>query len=170
MGCGAIPKPNVMFPLQGPLHRVVTRADPAALEKVLTSMAVPRLPIGRGIAAEGKRINGAHCNSTDHYGTVVWAEHGMGLPVDVLGNHEKGRKRAAMHALFEKIPCHGRVMTIDALHTVRTTAHLIVQAPDADYMMTVKENARETCNALATMAWDNYATGWWQEDLDGPIA
>ncbi len=58
------------------------------------------------------------------------------------------------------------MLTIDALLTVRKIAHLIVKAHGADYMMTVKENAPETHAALSTIAWDEEATGTWQEDID----
>ena len=77
-------------PSKATLHRVVAGADPAALEKVLKLMTTPKLQIGRAIAADGKRLRGANRNSTDHYETVVMAEHGSGLPVGVLGYHEKG--------------------------------------------------------------------------------
>ena len=153
-------------PSKATLHRVVAGADPAALAKVLKLMTTPKLQIGRALAADGKRLRGANRHSTDHYETVVMAEHGSGLPVGVLGYHDKGGERAAMHALFEQIPLRGRVMTIDALHTVRKTARLLVETHGAHYVMTVKENATATYDALSTIAWEEEATGSWHEDLD----
>ncbi len=129
-------------------------------------MTVPRLKIGRAIAADSKRIRGANRNSSTHYETVVMAEHHSGLPVALLGYHEKGGERAAMQSLFEEVPLQGRVLTIDGLHTVCKTAHLIVKAHGAAYMMTFKENAPETHVVLSTIAWDEEATGRRQEDLD----
>lgn len=146
-------------PSKATLRRVVAQADPAALEQVLKLMTVPRLKIGRALAAYGKRLRGANRNRSTPYETVVVAEHHSGLPVAMLGDHEKGGERAALHALFEEVPLQGRVLAIAAVHTVRKTAHLIVKAHGADYMMTVKENAPATHAALSTIAWDKEATG-----------
>ena len=90
LGTWCHPKTGRYTPSKATLHRVVAGTDPAALEEVLKMMTTPKLKIGRTIAADGKRLRGANRHSTDHDETVVIAEHGSGLPVGALGDHEKG--------------------------------------------------------------------------------
>ena len=63
---------------------------------------------------------------------------------------------------FSKVPLDGHVITVDALHTVRDTARCIVESHNADYLMTVKENAPKT---LSTIDWNRDATGAFEEDF-----
>ena len=62
-------------------------------------------------------------------------------------------ERAAVWALLEEVPRDGHVITVDALHATRDTARSIVEAHNADYLMTVKENAPKTLETLSTINW-----------------
>ena len=91
------------------------------------------------------------------------AEHGTGMPLASLGFHDQNGERAAVRALLEEAPLAGRVITVDALHTVRDTARSIVESRGADYLMTVKGNAPETFATLAGIDWERDATGGYEE-------
>ena len=80
-----------------------------------------------------------------------------------LNYHDDGGEIAAVSALLEEVPIAGTVITIDALHTTLDTAASIVEKHGADYLMTVKQNASETYEALVTMPWE-LATGRFSED------
>ncbi len=146
-------------PSKSVIYRVLTQADPAALEAVLRRYAMPRLRIGAAVAADGKRIRGANRNGPDRNETVTLVVHGTGLPLASLGFHDENGEIAAVQTLLETVPLHGRVITIDALHTVRNTARLIVETHAAHYLMTVKANAEKTYATLAGLDWDQFATG-----------
>ena len=66
---------------------------------------------------------------------------------------------AAVQALLEEVPVAGRVITVDALHTVRQTARCIVEIHKADYLMTVKANAPETFATLSSINWERMQPG-----------
>ena len=118
---------------------------------------MPRLKIGKAIAADGKRIRGANRNGDQHYETVTLVAHDSTVPVASLVVREDGGEQAALGALLEQVDISGRVLTMDALHTTRNTAHRIVDIHGADYLMTVKGNASETHEILSSIDWERAA-------------
>ena len=146
------------------LHRVVQAVDPEAIEGVLNRFAPARLPLARALAADGKRIRGANRNGGGHHETVALVDHDTGAPVATLGFGDKGGERAALRDLLERTDIRARVVTLDALHTVRDTARLITLRHGADYLMTVKANAPETFAALSAIDWGRRRDGCHAED------
>ena len=141
-------------PSKSVLYRVLEMADPAEIEAVLKRFSAPRLSIGAAIASDGKRIRGANRNGEGHHETATLVEHETGLPVASHGFHDESGEIAAVQALLEDVSVAGRVITVDALHTVRDTARSIVETHKADYLMTVKANAPETFATLETINWE----------------
>ncbi|MCY3770144.1 MAG: ISAs1 family transposase [Gammaproteobacteria bacterium] len=148
------------------LHRVLQQADPEALEAVLRRYSAPRLQVGKAVAADGKRVRAANRHSADHYESITLVEHGTGQPVNSLTIHDESGEHAAVHALLESVEVRGRVITVDALHTVRSLARSIVEAYQADYLMTVQGNAADTHQQLSTVRWDEQSTGSWTSDVE----
>ncbi len=146
------------------LYRVLGSADPAAIEAVLKRHAAPRLRLGAALASDGKRIRGANRHGATRHETATLVEHDTGMPLASLGFHDENGELAAVRALLEEVPLDGRVITIDALHTVRDTARAIVESHGADYLTAVKGNAPETFAALAGIDWERHATGLYEED------
>ena len=140
-------------------HRVLQNTDPSWIEDALQRWAQPRLQVGRAIAIDGKRIRGANRTGEDHYETISLIEHGTGMPVSMLNYHDEGGEIAAVHAALETAPVAGCLLTLDALHTSRETARLIVETHNADWMMTVKGNASETFETFESIDWETTSTG-----------
>ncbi len=69
-----------------------------------------------------------------------------------------------MRALFEEVPLAGRVVTLDAPHTVRDTARTLVDTHGADYLLTVKANAKKTFEALRPIDWEQPGTRCYAEE------
>ncbi len=160
VGAWRNPKTGLREPVaKSTLHRVVQSVDPEALEDVLRRYSGARLPLARALAGDGKRIRGANRNGAGHHETVALVDHATGAPVAQLGFADEGGERAAMHDLLERADIRGRVVTLDALHTVRNTARLITERRGADYLMTVKANAPETLAALEAVDWDRQRHG-----------
>ena len=167
LGAWHNPKSGRFVPVsKSTLHRVVANADPAAVEAVLRRYAAPRLQIGQALATDGKRIRGANRNVDGHFETATIVAHGTGVPFASLNFHDEDGEVAAVRALLDEVPVAGRVITIDALHTVRDTARAIVETHGADYLMTVKRNAQETFRTLETIDWEKDATGGFDEAFD----
>ena len=157
-------------PSKATINRVVMHADAQQVEATLQRYARPRVPPPTeqdaertALAADGKHIRGANRNGTMHFETATLVEHSTGVPVASLNYHDDGGEIAAVCALLEEVPIGGAVITIDALHTTLDTAAKIVEKHGADYLMTVKQNASETYEALLTMPWE-LATGRFSED------
>ncbi len=160
VGAWRNPKTGLREPVaKSTLHRVVRAVDPEALEGVLRRYAAGRLPLARALAGDGKRIRGANRNGGGHHETVALVDHATGAPAAMLGFADEGGERAAMHDLLERAGIRGKVITLDALHTVRDTARLITERLGADYVMTVKENAPETFAILDGIDWARRAGG-----------
>ena len=164
VGAWRNPKTGLYEPVaKSTLHRVVQAVDPEALEGVLRRYAEGRLPLARALAGDGKRIRGANRNGSGHHETVALVDHATGAPAAMLGFTDEGGELAAMHDLLERTGIRDKVITLDALHTVRNTARLITERLGADYVMTVKENAPETFAILAGIDWTRHGSGWYVE-------
>ncbi len=111
----------------------------------------PRLHIAQAIAVDGNGLCGANRNSEDHHETVTLVEHGGDI--------------AAVRAVLGTLPIAGRVITLDALHTTRDTARIIVGTHKADDLFTIKRNAPETWTTLTTREWQTEATGHCQDEV-----
>ncbi len=109
--------------------------------------AQPRLRVGH--AVDGKRGR----TGKDHYETVSLARDRH----SILNYHDG--EIAAVHAATA--PVAGRLLTLDALHTTRETARLIVETHGADWMMTVKGNAPKTFETFESIHWES--TGRYRE-------
>ena len=152
-------------PSKSIIYRVREKADPAAIETVLKRWSTPRLNIGSALAADGKRLRGANRNGDGYFETATLVTHDATLPVASQGFHDENGERSAIRALLEEVSLAGRVITVDALHTVRDTARNIVENHNADYLMTVKANAPETYETLSTINWNRDATGSFEEEF-----
>ncbi len=145
------------------VHRVLQNTDPTWIEEALRRWAQPRLRVGHAIAVDGKRIRGAHRTGEDPNETVSLIEHGTGMPVSILNDHDEGGEIAAVHAALETAPVAGRLLTLDALHTTRETARRIVETHGADWMRTVKGNAPKTFETFESINWETTSTGRYSE-------
>ena len=150
-------------PSKSVVYQALEMADPAAIETVLKRWSTPRLKLGSALAADGKHLRGADSNGDGYFETATLVTHDTALPVASHGFHDESGERAAIAALFEEVTLAGRVITVDALHTVRDTARSIVESHNADYLMTVKANAPETFETLSTINWIRDATGSFEE-------
>ena len=137
-------------PSKSVIYRVLEMADQAAIETVLKRWSTPRFNIGTALAADGKRLRSANRNGEGHFGAATLVAHDTGLPVASHRFHDKNGGQSAIRALLEEVSLAGRVITVDALHTVRDTAHSIVENYNADYLMTVKANAPKILETLST--------------------
>ena len=145
------------------VHRVRQNPDPAWIEEALRRWAQLRLRVGHAIAVDGTRLRGAHRTGKDPDETVSRIEHGTGMPVSILNDHNEGGEIAAVHAALETAPVAGRLRTLDALHTPRETARRIVETQGADGRMTVKGNAPKTFETFESINWETTSTGHYRE-------
>ncbi len=84
--------------------------------------------------------------------------HDSGLALASLGLHGQNGEIAAVRALFDEVPLAGRMVTLDALHTVRDTARTLAETHHADYLLTVQAHAGKTFEALRPIDWEQPGT------------
>ncbi|WP_177245398.1 ISAs1 family transposase [Streptosporangium canum] len=93
-----------------------------------------------GVALDGKACRGARTGDGGRVFLVGAISHGQGV---ILGQCQVAGKRGegpAARTLLERLDVAGMVLTLDALHTTKTTAHLITEQPNAHYVLMVKRN------------------------------
>lgn len=127
----ALPPSVSRLPSGATLRRTLARLDVVALEQVLAAFRPPSAPAPtptparlQGVAIDGKAGRGV---GRDGYPChlVALVQHG---DATVLGQVEvavKRDERSAVPALLEGRDLHGKVVTLDALHTLRPTARQI---------------------------------------------
>lgn len=120
---------------------VINSIDPAELDARLSHW-LRGLDGGRAeaIAIDGKTVKGAWSSSDRqlhlfgalaHEASVLYAQ----CAVDVKSN-----EITHVEPLLQAVELDGKVVTADALHTQRRSAHYLVQQRAADYLFTIKDN------------------------------
>lgn len=123
---------------------VLTSIDPAELDELLGQW-LSRLEGAQtgALAIDGKTVRGAWSSDEKqlhlfsafaHDSSVVYAQ----CAVDVKSNEITHVER-----LLQGVELDGKVVSADAMHTQRRTAHHLVQERGADYILTIKENQSE---------------------------
>lgn len=135
------------LPSGATIRRTLARLDVAALEQALAAFHPPSTPAPtppaapaslQGVALDGKAVRGVGRDGHPCH-LVSLVQHG---DATVLGQVEVARKRderSAVPALLKGRDLHGKVLTLDALHTLRPTARQI-RAQNGHYLMIVKKN------------------------------
>jgi predicted transposase YbfD/YdcC len=144
----AVLPPSVSrLPSDATLRRALSRLDVAALEQALAAFHPPSAPTPtptpipaplQGVAIDGKAVRGVGRSGHPCH-LVSLVQHG---DATVLGQVEvalKRDERSAVPALLKGRDLHGKVVTLDALHTLRPTARQI-RAQNGHYLMIVKKN------------------------------
>jgi len=143
----ALPPSVSRLPSGATLRRALARLSVAALEQALAAFHPPSAPAPtptpipaplQGVAIDGKAVRGVgRSGHPCHLVSLVQHDDAR-----VLGQVEvalKRDERSAVPALLEGRDLHGKVVTLDALHTLRPTARQI-RAQNGHYLMIIKKN------------------------------
>src|SRR6266545_1283317 len=143
----ALPPSVSRLPSGATLRRALARLSVAALEQALAAFHPPSAPAPtptpipaplQGVAIDGKAVRGVgRSGHPCHLVSLVQHDDAR-----VLGQVEvalKRDERSAVPALLEGRDLHGKVVTLDALHTLRPTARQI-RTQQGHYLMIVKKN------------------------------
>ena len=144
-------------PSEPTIRRTLQKLDAAEVDtKVGQWLAGLCQEDGRAIAIDGKTLRGAHDfgEKPPHLLSAVLHQEGV-----VLGQIEVGKKEneiKTLPALLEAIPLQGAVVTLDAIHTQRQTASILVEEKKADYVFIVKDNQPTLRKDIVDMKLDDF--------------
>jgi predicted transposase YbfD/YdcC len=144
----ALPPSVSRLPSGATIRRALSQLDVAALEKALTAFQPATVPAAlapasqkaalQGLALDGKAVRGVGRDGHPCH-LVSLVQHG---DASVLGQVEvalKRDERSAVPSLLLGRDLRGKVVTLDALHTLRPTARQI-RDQFGHYLMIVKKN------------------------------
>lgn len=174
-----VPSPHGRVPSAATLRRVLRHLDAPALEACLAAWTTaqqspePRpaaepaqrsRPVGlAAVALDGKAVRGTYAHGAPvHLVSLVTHER-----VQVLGQlavADKSNEIPAGRTLLGARDWHGWVVTLDALHTQRATAELIL-AHGGHYLMVVKANQPDLWATL--QEW--FAEPAWAEEGEAQV-
>jgi len=145
-----LPPSVVRLPCESTIRRTLATVDASKLDAALTELpnqappASPQAPAADaplplvGLAIDGKNVRGVGRDGHPCQ-LVSLVEH---TSATVLAQEQVARKRderSAVPILLSGRNLRGKVITLDALHTLKQTARLILEA-EGDYLMVVKKN------------------------------
>jgi predicted transposase YbfD/YdcC len=141
----ALPPSVSRLPSGATIRRALARLDVAALETALAAFHPPTAPVPtptpaalQGVAIDGKAVRGVGRDGHPCH-LVSLVQHGDATVLGQVAVALKRDERSAVPALLEGRDLHGKVVTLDALHTLRPTARQI-RAQKGHYLMIVKKN------------------------------
>lgn len=138
---------GVLQGLARPALEAQSRAWVAAVEEYL-ARATPALG-EEALALDGKTLRGALKLEADVTALVTALGHRLGLTAGAVEVRD-GDEIAAVETLLKQLVRPGTVVTVDALHTQRDTAQLVV-GQGGHYLMTVKGNQPDLHAAIQTL-------------------
>jgi predicted transposase YbfD/YdcC len=128
----------------------VAPADPAAA-------ASPAL--AGAYALDGKTSRGARRADGGQVHLLGVATHGDGLLVGQREVDSKSNETTAFRPLLARLDLTGKILTFDAMHTVRANLDWLVTEKDAHYLAVIKGNQPTLKAFLAALPWADVPTG-----------
>lgn len=146
---GAKPDPltgAISTPSEATLRRALAHVDATDLQRRSAEwVAALRASTGEGarlpaVAIDGKSVRGAAAGGHARPHLLSAATHDGAIVIAQRQIPDKGSEIHELAALIAELDLADTVVTIDALHTQRTTAEHLVSVKHADYIMTIKAN------------------------------
>lgn len=127
------------------VRRTLNAIDAAQFDSVTRDWIQSRCPSLKGkiVAIDGKSMRASRTDSgsAPHILSVVLHHDGIALASVKVG--DKTNEIPVAQQVLQQLPLKQSIVTLDALHTQRDTARIIVQEKHSDYLMTVKDNQKE---------------------------
>ena len=128
----------------------LNKIDATQFDGVMREWISSRCPSLKGkiLAIDGKSMRAARTESgrPPHILSVVL--HHDGIALASLKVADKTNEIPVAQQVLQELPLDRSIVTLDALHTQRETARLIVQDKHSDYLITAKENQKELLEKL----------------------
>jgi hypothetical protein len=127
------------------VRKTLNKIDAAQFDSVTREWIRTRCPSlkGKVLAIDGKTMRASRVKdgSAPHILSVVLHHDGIALATIKVG--DKTNEIPVAQQVLEELPLDRSIVTLDALHTQKETARIIVTKKRSDYLMTVKDNQEE---------------------------
>lgn len=145
----ALPPTVTRLPCEATIRRTLACVDASKLDAALTALpksssaVAPDAPADPPTSLSGQAIDGKNVRGVTRDGhpcqLVSLVEHRSATVLAQEQVAHKRDERSAVPVLLAERDLQGTVITLDALHTLKSTARLILEA-NGDYLMVVKKN------------------------------
>lgn len=131
-------------PTKTTFWNVLSAIDPAALDRRLGQWLC-RLEGAAtdALAIDGKTVKGAWAGQDRQLHLFSAFAHDSAVVYSQCAVDEKSNEITHVDTLLAEVELDGKVVSADAMHTQRRTAHYLVQERGADYVFTIKSNQPE---------------------------
>jgi predicted transposase YbfD/YdcC len=145
-------------PSKDTFRGVLSALDADALDRALGLWARGAAGPVEALAIDGKEARGAR-NHGERVHLLCAATHGSGMVVGQVSVGAKTNEIPMVRELLDQIgDVKDLVLTLDALHTQRDTAELIVER-GAHYALTVKANQPKLLVQVTSLPWEQIPAG-----------
>lgn len=139
-------------PTKTTFWNVLTSIDPAELDLRLGRwLCALKGAETDALAIDGKTVRGAWTSQGRQLHLFSAFAHDSGVVYAQCAVDEKSNEITHVDKLLENVELNGKVVSADAMHTQRHTAHYLVQQRGADYIFTIKKNQPELLNKARRM-------------------
>ena len=131
-------------PCAATLHTVFRHLDVDLFERQLAAWAEQVLQTAApgdtpAVAIDGKTLRGSAKQGAPGSHLLAAVSHHLGLTLGQTALADKASELSHIEDLLAQLVLHGRIITVDALHTQRAVAQTIIDG-GGDYIMLVKDN------------------------------
>jgi hypothetical protein len=131
-------------PTKTTFWNVLTSIDPAELDTRLGKWLCNLQGAATdALAIDGKTVKGAWTSPGRQLHLFSAFAHDSSVVYAQCSVEEKSNEITHVDTLLDQVALDGIVITADAMHTQRATAHYLVQQRGADYLFTIKKNHPE---------------------------
>jgi predicted transposase YbfD/YdcC len=151
--CWRNPRTNTYeVPTKTTFWNVLTAIDPAELDTRLGQWLC-RLDGAAtdALAIDGKTVKGAWTSAERQLHLFSAFAHDSSVVYSQCAVDEKSNEITHVETLLDDVELDGKVVSGDAMHTQRRTAHYLVQERGADYLFTIKKNQPELLSKAQRM-------------------
>jgi len=142
LGCRYDQKKKAYLPpSDSTFFRVLNALDAPAFDLVVGQWMMQQdISVLQALAVDGKVLRGSGRGDGKPLQLLSAVSHRLRLTVAQEPIEEKSNEIPAIKPLLRKVPCHGTVITADAMHCQQESSRFVTQELGADYIFGLKGN------------------------------
>ncbi len=145
-------------PSESALRKFLQRLNPEEMDRKTGDWFLKQATLkNAAIAIDGKTLCGSHNGIKKAVQLMGAILHKEGVVVAQKKVRDKTNEIPMVKELLKPLDIEGAIVTLDALHTQRKTAHYIVEKKKADYVLIAKDNQESLKDDIAAVAEDDFS-------------